>query len=347
MVFSTQVTSGWPVTSAIAAATSSATAIPEPGGIERLLVEQRRARQPVGAGQRVIPAPLDVLAAGAQLAAQQGGPADLGQGGQHGQRGGPAGLPGQQRLGPAVAGPRQHAGDHLGAHPGAHPVQDEQQHRRAAGQRQDHLGQQVLQVPDARRGCRTRRRGSSLVCAASAGANAASCAARRARTAARTAASPAPRSGSLAPGAASLTAESTQASLSPMPVEQRLQGRRADGGAPRQPARQPHRGVERRRARVGVRRAGGWPPGSTPARRRPGRRRRIYGRSGFGPEPRRPRGRHAARPPATRAAGSARKAAGPSRRPGRRRGWRRAVRRRGRAGPRRWRGSPDPGASRP
>ena len=43
---------------------------PEQGGIERLLVEQGRARQSVGPGQRLIPALLDVLAAGTQLAAE-------------------------------------------------------------------------------------------------------------------------------------------------------------------------------------------------------------------------------------------------------------------------------------
>ena len=188
------------------------------------------------------------------------------------------------------------------------------------------------------------RPGSSPVCAASAAANAMSCAARLARTAARTAASPAPRSGSLTPGAASLTAESTQASLSPCRPTSACRDAWPAAELAGQPARQPHRGVERRRPRVAVR---------EPVRghRDPGP---LDAGQGVGGNPRqvgvcwraRPRRRRAARPPATRTGGSARRAAGPSRRPGRRPGWRPAVRRRGRASPGRCRGPRDPGASR-
>ena len=214
-MFSTQVTRGWPVTSAMAAATSSATAYPSREESSGFLWNSGRARQPVGPGQRLVPAPLGVLAAGAQLAAEQRGPADLGEGGQHGERGGPAVLPGQQRLGPAVPGPRRARS----RSPRCPPRRSSRPGRAAAPGRsrasgRTTVGQQVLQVPHARVGA-GHRPGSSRVCAASAAANAVSWAARRARTAARTAASPAPRSGSLTPGAASLTAESTHASLSP------------------------------------------------------------------------------------------------------------------------------------
>ena len=49
-----------------------------------------------------------------------------------------------------------------------------------------------------------------------------------------------------------------------VPAEQRLQGRRADGGVPRQPAGQPHRGVEGRGPLVGVREPVGGHPGPGP-----------------------------------------------------------------------------------
>ena len=225
-------------------------------------------------GKGLVAALLHVLAAGAQLAAQQRSAADLGEGGQHGQRGGPAGLARQQRLGPAVPGPGQHAGDDLRAYPGAHPVQDQQQHRCAAGQRQHHPGQQVFQVPDPGVTAGHGAAGSSLVCAASAAANARSWAARRARTAASTAASPAPSSGSLAPGAASLTAESAQASLSLCwPSSGRAGPPAAEAPAPASAPAGPPRG---RRVCAGQpRRAGAWPPGSTPARRQPARGREL------------------------------------------------------------------------
>ncbi len=79
--------------------------VAEPRRVQRLLVEQRRTHQTVRAGQRLIAALLDVPATRAQLPTQQGGTADLGDRGQGGERSRPARLPGQQRLGPAVAGP--------------------------------------------------------------------------------------------------------------------------------------------------------------------------------------------------------------------------------------------------
>ena len=51
------------LTSAIAAATSSAIACTWPGGVERPLVEQRRACQTVRTGERLEPGPLGVLSA--------------------------------------------------------------------------------------------------------------------------------------------------------------------------------------------------------------------------------------------------------------------------------------------
>ena len=120
-----------------------------PGRVQRLLVEQRRALQAMRASQFPEPGQLDVLAAGAKLTAEQRGAADLRQGGQHGQRGGPPGLPVQQCLGPAVRRARQNAGDDLGRRPGAHSVQDQQQDGGAASQRNDDPGQQVLQAPHA------------------------------------------------------------------------------------------------------------------------------------------------------------------------------------------------------
>ena len=132
------------------------------------------------------------------------------------------------------------------------PVQDQQQHRRAAGQRQDHAGQQFLQVPHPVVQRRTRQPGRRWCARRARRRTPGRARPRRARTAARTAASPAPRSGSLTPGAASLTAESTQASLSRWrpSSDRREVPAAAELGC--QPAGQPYRRVESSGAGVGV-----------------------------------------------------------------------------------------------
>ena len=321
MVFSTQVTSGMPVTSAIAAATSSAHGVPEPGGIQRLLVEQGRARHAVRTAQRA-----HTRAArrpGRRRAARRiSSEARLTSVsvGSTARAAAAAVCPGSSASAQPSAARRQHAGDDLGGHPGAHPVQHQQQHGCAAGpaarpqpgSRSSRCRGPAAVTAPVRRWCARPARPRRPHRAPHAGP----------ATAESTAASPAPRSGSLTPGAASLTAESTQASCS------RYRPTSRPGPAPPRPREDGRPGPASRASRTAAWKAAirsspgpgqpvrGHPPHACSTETRvPGR---TCGSSGACRPVR--RARTAGRRPGLPAAGSARRAAGPSHRRGPRRG---------------------------
>ena len=133
--------------------------------------------------------------------------------------------------------------------------------RGLAGQRHDHVGQQVL---DAQHVLVARgRRGYS---AASAAAKPVSCAARLARAAARTAARPSAQFGIADPGGRVVDRRVRPRVLVGVPAQQRRQPR-ADRGRVREPASEPDGGVERVRPAVVPREMMGGDAGPMPARR--------------------------------------------------------------------------------